>query len=41
MRLKRVVAVLAVFLLLGGSGAAGLIDGVELSKEPDPGWGAD
>jgi hypothetical protein len=41
MRLKRVMAVLAVVLLLGGSGAAGWLEGLENSKEPDPGWGAD
>jgi hypothetical protein len=41
MRLKRVLVVLAVFLMLGGSGAAGWIGGIETSSEPDPGWGAD
>jgi hypothetical protein len=40
MRLKRALTVLALVLALGASGAAGWI-GIEMSSEPDPGWGAD
>jgi hypothetical protein len=40
MRMKRVFAMLALVLALGVSGSAGWI-GIELSHDPDPGWGAD